>query len=112
MNLGSIMMDVSGLTLTNLEKQQLAKASIGGVILFSRNFKDIYQVKSLIQSIRLTNQNLLIAVDHEGGRVQRFREGFTHLPAMAKLGEIYDQNPDHALEQAASCGYVLAAEIK
>ncbi|SEH71771.1 MULTISPECIES: beta-N-acetylhexosaminidase [sulfur-oxidizing symbionts] len=111
MNLGSIMMDVSGLTLTNLEKQQLAKASIGGVILFSRNFKDIYQVKSLIQSIRLTNQNLLIAVDHEGGRVQRFREGFTHLPAMAKLGEIYDQNPDHALEQAASCGYVLAAEL-
>ncbi|CAC9493077.1 Beta N-acetyl-glucosaminidase (EC [uncultured Gammaproteobacteria bacterium] len=105
------MMDVSGLTLTNLEKQQLAKASIGGVILFSRNFKDIYQVKSLIQSIRLTNQNLLIAVDHEGGRVQRFREGFTHLPAMAKLGEIYDQNPDHALEQAASCGYVLAAEL-
>ncbi len=111
MNLGSIMMDVSGLILTNLEKQQLAKASIGGVILFSRNFKDIYQVKSLIQSIRLTNQNLLIAVDHEGGRVQRFREGFTHLPAMAKLGEIYDQNPDHALEQAASCGYVLAAEL-
>ncbi|CAC9980005.1 beta-N-acetylglucosaminidase (EC 3.2.1.52) [uncultured Gammaproteobacteria bacterium] len=105
------MMDVSGLILTNLEKQQLAKASIGGVILFSRNFKDIYQVKSLIQSIRLTNQNLLIAVDHEGGRVQRFREGFTHLPAMAKLGEIYDQNPDHALEQAASCGYVLAAEL-
>lgn len=105
------MMDVSGLTLSEKEKTQLGKPSIGGVILFSRNFEDIYQVKSLIQSIRLTNQNLLIAVDHEGGRVQRFKKGFTHLPAMAKLGDIYDKNPAHALAQAESCGYVLAAEL-
>jgi beta-N-acetylhexosaminidase len=111
MNLGTIMMDVSGLTLSEKEKTQLGKPSIGGVILFSRNFEDIYQVKSLIQSIRLTNQNLLIAVDHEGGRVQRFKKGFTHLPAMAKLGDIYDKNPAHALAQAESCGYVLAAEL-
>ncbi|WP_139699085.1 beta-N-acetylhexosaminidase [bacterium endosymbiont of Bathymodiolus sp. 5 South] len=111
MNLGTIMMDVSGLTLSEKEKTQLGKSSIGGVILFSRNFEDIYQVKSLIHSIRLTNQNLLIAVDHEGGRVQRFRKGFTHLPAMAKLGDIYDKNPAHALAQAESCGYVLAAEL-
>lgn len=109
--MGAIMMDVSGLTLTEVEKVQLAKPSIGGVILFSRNFEDIYQVQALIQSIRLVNQNLLIAVDHEGGRVQRFKTGFTHLPAMAKLGEIYDQNPDHALEQAHACGFVLAAEL-
>ena len=109
--IGSIMMDVLGLTLSEKEKIQLIKPSIGGVILFSRNFKDIHQLKSLVKSIRLINQNLLIAVDHEGGRVQRFREGFTHLPAMAKLGEIYDQNPDKALKQAHSCGFVLAAEL-
>ncbi len=109
--MGSIMMDVSGLTLTEAEKVQLAKPSIGGVILFSRNFEDIYQVTELIKSIRLSNQNLLIAVDHEGGRVQRFKRGFTRLPAMEKLGKIYDQNPDLALEQAHSCGFVLAAEL-
>ena len=109
--IGSIMMDVSGLTLSEKEKTQLVKPSIGGVILFSRNFENIHQVKDLIKAIRLVNQNLLIAVDHEGGKVQRFKEGFTHLPAMAKLGDIYDQNPGHALEQAVSCGYVLAAEL-
>lgn len=109
--IGPIMMDVSGLILTEKEKTQLTKPSVGGVILFSRNFENIYQVKELIKSIRLTNQNLLIAIDHEGGRVQRFKDGFTHLPAMAKLGEAYDQNPDKALKQAQACGYVLAAEL-
>ncbi len=109
--LGAIMMDISGLSLTEEEKVQLAKLSIGGVILFSRNFKDIHQVKSLIRSIHLINHNLLIAVDHEGGRVQRFKKGFTDLPAMAKLGKVYDQEPKQALEQAFSCGYVLAAEL-
>lgn len=109
--LGAIMMGVSGLTLSEKEKIQLAKPNVGGVILFSRNFEGIHQLKSLIQSIRLTSQNLLIAVDHEGGRVQRFRQGFTHLPAMAKLGKIYDQNPDQALEQTFSCGYILATEL-
>ena len=111
MTLGPIMMDVSGLILTQEEKNQLTKPSIGGVILFTRNFESVEQVKELIKSIRLTNQNLLIAVDHEGGRVQRFREGFTHLPAMAKLGEVYDQDPELALEQAFSCGWILAAEL-
>jgi len=105
------MMDVSGFILTQEEKTQLTKTSIGGVILFTRNFENVAQVKDLIKSIRLTNQNLLIAVDHEGGRVQRFREGFTHLPPMAKLGEAYDQNPEQALEQAFSCGWILAAEL-
>ncbi len=111
MTLGPIMMDVSGLILTETEKTQLAKPSIGGVILFTRNFESIGQVRDLIKSIRLVNQNMLISVDHEGGRVQRFREGFTHLPAMAKLGRVYDQNPKQALKQAFSCGWVLAAEL-
>ena len=111
MTLGPIMMDLSGFARTETEKTQLVKPSIGGVILFKRNYQDIHQIKKLIGEIRMINADLLIAVDHEGGRVQRFREGFTHLPAMAKLGELYDQNPKQALEQAFSCGWILAAEL-
>jgi beta-N-acetylhexosaminidase len=111
MNLGPIMMDVSGLTLTQLEETQLAKPSIGGVILFSRNFESINQVKQLISSIRVVNPNILISVDHEGGRVQRFKEGFTHLPAMSKLGELYDKKPKKAIKYACSCGFILAYEL-
>lgn len=112
MKLGPIMMDVSGLTLTPDEKKQLNKPSIGGVILFTRNYQNIEQVKALIKSIRAVNSELLIAVDHEGGRVQRFKTGFTHLPSMSKLGEIYDnRGPDLAIEKAFSCGFVLAYEL-
>ena len=111
MKLGPIMMDVSGFTLTEAEKTQLVKPSIGGVILFTRNYQNIHQIKKLIGEIRILNPNLLIAVDHEGGRVQRFREGFTHLPAMNKLGEVYEQNPERALAQSFSCGWILAAEL-
>ncbi|ABL02096.1 Beta-N-acetylhexosaminidase [Candidatus Ruthia magnifica str. Cm (Calyptogena magnifica)] len=109
--MGPIMMDVSGLALTTQEKQQLIKPSIGGVILFGRNFESIEQVTLLIKDIRQVNQNLLIAVDHEGGRVQRFRYGFTHLPAMSKLGALYDKNPDIVIDKAFSCGFVLAYEL-
>ncbi|MDB3971865.1 beta-N-acetylhexosaminidase [Candidatus Thioglobus sp.] len=111
MNLGPIMMDVSGPTLTQTEETQLAKPSIGGVILFSRNFESINQVKQLISSIRAINPNILISVDHEGGRVQRFKEGFTHLPAMSKLGELYDKKPKKAIKYACSCGFILAYEL-
>ncbi|CAC9595806.1 beta-N-acetylglucosaminidase (EC 3.2.1.52) [uncultured Gammaproteobacteria bacterium] len=110
-NLGPIMMDVSGLTLTEIEKTQLIKPSIGGVILFTRNFESISQVTSLIKDIRQVNKNLLIATDHEGGRVQRFKQGFTHLPAMAELGKLHDQNPQQAIKKAFSCGFVLAYEL-
>mgnify|MGYP001587448608 FL=1 len=111
MNFAPIMMDVAATQLSANEKNQLAKASIGGVILFSRNFESIEQIKALIISIRAIKPALLIAVDHEGGRVQRFKEGFTHLPAMAKLGDVYDRDPSLALEQATACGYVLAHEL-
>ncbi|CAC9599587.1 beta-N-acetylglucosaminidase (EC 3.2.1.52) [uncultured Gammaproteobacteria bacterium] len=111
MKLGPIMMDVSALTLTKTEILKLAKPSIGGVILFGRNFETIDQVKKLINSIREVNPDLLISVDHEGGRVQRFRKGFTHLPAMAKLGDYYDRDPELAKNLAFSCGFVLAYEL-
>lgn len=105
------MMDVSGLTLTEIEIAQIAKPSIGGVILFSRNFTSIDQIKQLIASIRAIKPNILVAVDHEGGRVQRFKNGFTHLPAMLRLGELYDKNPKKALKYACSCGFILAYEL-
>ncbi|SMM97778.1 Beta N-acetyl-glucosaminidase [uncultured Candidatus Thioglobus sp.] len=106
-----LIIDLVGLTLTDNEKINLLKPSVAGVILFGRNFKNIEQVKRLIQSIRKINADLLITVDHEGGRVQRFKEGFTHLPAMARLGKVYDENPNLALQQATSCGWILAAEL-
>lgn len=106
-----LIIDLVGLTLTDNEKINLTKLSVSGVILFARNFKNIAQVKTLINEIRAVNADLLIAVDHEGGRVQRFKEGFTHLPAMARLGKVYDENPSLALQQANSCGWVLAAEL-
>lgn len=111
MSLGPIMMDVSGLRLTDTEKTQLLKPSIGGVILFARNYESRAQVQALIAEIRQVRDELLIAVDHEGGRVQRFRTGFTHLPAMAALGKVYDQDPALAKQQALACGVVLAYEL-
>ena len=111
MNLGPIMMGLSGFELNNLEKVQLLKPSIGGVILFTRNFKDIHQVKALIAAIRSLKSDLLIGVDHEGGRVQRFRKGFTHLPAMSKFGLVYDENSQMAIEKVFSCGWILATEL-
>lgn len=105
------MMDVSGLTLTKTEETQLAKPSVGGVILFSRNFDSMEQLKLLITSIRAIKPNILVSVDHEGGRVQRFKDGFTHLPAMSRLGDLYDKNPKKALKCACSCGFVLAHEL-
>ena len=111
MSLGPIMMDVSGLQLTDAEKVQLSQPSIGGVILFTRNYESYEQIQALIGEIRQVRDELLIAVDHEGGRVQRFRSGFTQLPAMATLGKAYDQNPELAKQYALACGAVLAYEL-
>ncbi|EEZ80306.1 MAG: beta-glucosidase-related glycosidase [uncultured Candidatus Thioglobus sp.] len=106
------MMDVSGLALTKTEKSQLTKPSIGGVILFTRNYKSIDQVKALIASIRIINSDLLIAVDHEGGRVQRFRQGFTHLPGHGKTWRSFmTRIQNKHLNKHFSCGWVLAAEL-
>jgi Beta-glucosidase-related glycosidases len=72
------------------------------VILFTRNYQDIHQIKKLIGEIPMINPGLLIAVDHEGGRVQRFIEGFPLLPSMAKLGELYDPNPEQSVKKSFS----------
>ena len=111
--LGPLMIDIAGYQLSDLDRQRLSHPLVGGMILFTRNYLDRDQLAALTAEIHaLREPALLIAVDHEGGRVQRFREGFTRLPAMATLGRLYDQNAEAALSAASDVGYVLAAELR
>ena len=111
--LGPLMIDIAGTQLTDLDCQRLCHPLVGGIILFSRNYANPEQLSQLTAAIHaLRTPALLIAVDHEGGRVQRFREGFTRLPTMAALGRLWDEQPDTALAAASQVGYVLAAELR
>ncbi|MBS1142797.1 MAG: hypothetical protein H6R14_203 [Proteobacteria bacterium] len=111
--LGPLMIDIAGTELTDLDRERLCHPLVGGIILFSRNYANPEQLSALTTAIHaLRTPSLLIAVDHEGGRVQRFREGFTRLPAMAALGKRWNDNPDAALSAARHVGYVLAAELR
>jgi len=111
---GPVMVDVAGTSLTKAEKARLRHPLVGGVILFARNFENRKQLCALTRQIhRARSEPLLIAVDHEGGRVQRFREdGFTVLPAMRDLGVLWDRDPLTAMRLATEAGYVLAAELR
>ncbi|HTJ98695.1 MAG TPA: beta-N-acetylhexosaminidase [Bordetella sp.] len=111
---GPVMVDVAGSTLTKEEKERLRHPLVGGVILFARNFHDRETLCKLTAKIHKAREEpLLIAVDHEGGRVQRFRnDGFTPLPAMRRLGEIWNDDPMAAMRLATEAGYVLAAELR
>lgn len=109
---GSLMIDLEGTELTPEERVLLQHKTVGGVILFARNFHSITQLKTLVQDIRTTSKKaLLIAVDHEGGRVWRFEQGFTKLPAAQHYGELYAENPDNALHVARNAGWIMAAEL-
>ncbi|MDH5392141.1 MAG: beta-N-acetylhexosaminidase [Gammaproteobacteria bacterium] len=111
MTLGPVMIDLAGTEITPAERDMLLHPNTGGVILFTRNFESIEQIESLTAEIhQLREPHLLIAVDHEGGRVQRFREGFTRLPAMAALGHIYHQDKQKARILAEKTGWLMAAE--
>jgi len=110
-NIGPLMLDVEGLSLTPAEKALLSNPLVGGLILFSRNFESIDQLRALVGEIRRASPDIIIAVDHEGGRVQRFRDGFTRIPAMATLGDLYLSSPEEALEKAKDLGWILAAEL-
>ena len=113
MSLGPAMIDVEGVSLTEVEKERLAHPLVGGVILFSRNYQDHQQLQSLIDEIHQVNKKpLLIAVDHEGGRVQRFRDGFTHIPAAAEFGSVFDMDKRRARLLAELAGWVLASELR
>jgi len=112
-NPGPVMLDVVGKTLTNDDKRRLAHPMTGGVILFARHYENRAQLVALTDAIRAERDDLLIAVDHEGGRVQRFRtDGFTVLPAMGKLGALWDSDVLHATKVTTAVGYILAAELR
>ena len=113
MALGPVMLGLEGLALTAEERELLRHPQVGGVILFARNYQSPEQVTALTDAIHALRQpRLLIAVDHEGGRVQRFRESFTRLPAVRRLGEIHDQDPQRAQQLARITGWLMAAELR
>ncbi len=113
MGLGPVMLDVRGTQLTLEDEARLRHPLVGGVILFARNYESPRQLAELTARIHaLRSPQLLIAVDHEGGRVQRFREGFTRIPPMRELGTLWDENPKRARHLAQEAGYVLAAELR
>jgi beta-N-acetylhexosaminidase len=109
---GPVIVDVAGLTLTDAEVQRLRHPLVGGVILFSRNFRDRAQVRDLIAAMRRARgAALLVCVDHEGGRVQRFREGFTPIPPMRELGSRWDADPILACREAFEQGRTIGREL-
>lgn len=113
MSLGPLMVDVAGTELTSEDLEILQHPLVGSVILFARNYRDPQQISALCSAIReLRNPHLLIAVDHEGGRVQRFREGFTRLPPVRVLGRRYDEDRRDALRKAHLLGWLMAAELR
>ena len=113
MSLGPLMIDVAGTELTSEDLEILEHPLVGSVILFTRNYRNPQQISALCGAIReLRNPHLLIAVDHEGGRVQRFRDGFTRLPPVRVLGRRYDEDRRDALGKAHLLGWLMAAELR
>jgi len=109
---GPAFIGIEGVALTAADRERIAHPLVGGVILFARNFEDCAQLKALTAAIRaLRTPAPLIAVDHEGGRVQRFREGFTPIPAMRTVGEMWDRDAGGAAREAARLGRTLAGEL-
>lgn len=107
-----VIIGLQGLELNTEERELLQHPLLAGVILFSRNFESVAQLSALTHEIKSLRTALLIAVDHEGGRVQRFREGFTTIPAMRQLGQCYEQEANTALQLAHACGWLLASELR
>lgn len=108
-----LIIDIAGLSLTKADRRRLKHPLTGGIILFGRNWKDRQQLTALCADIKRIRQDLLICVDHEGGRVQRFRtDGFTHLPPMRALGALWMKDQLAATNAATACGYVLGAELR
>ena len=113
MSLGPVMLDLVGTSMTQEEREMLLHPQTGGVILFTRNYESPEQISELINEIHsLRSPHLLVAVDHEGGRVQRFRDGFTHIPPAAIYGETYAKDKKQAKYLARQCGWLMAAECR
>ena len=116
-----LIIDIAGTTLSKTDRARLKHPLVGGLILFGRNWQDRAQLTGLCRDIKHIRQDLLICVDHEGGRVQRFKtDGFTHLPSMGTLGQMWLSQPHarrkagplDATNAATACGYVLGAELR
>lgn len=112
MSLGPMMVDLEGHEIQEEEKDILRHPLVGGVILFARNFENLEQLKHLVTSIqKVRKPSLMVSVDQEGGRVQRFRDGFTRLPPPSRLGEIYDQDHKQGKALAEVTGWLMAMEL-
>ena len=108
---GRLMVDVEGFSLTSEDRELLADPQVGGVILFARNIQSRSQVCMLVVEIRRCSNALLIAVDQEGGRVQRFRVGFTKIPAMQIVGDLVESNFDEGICLSRELGWLMASEV-
>jgi beta-N-acetylhexosaminidase len=107
------MLDIEGTELTPTDRDILREPAVGGLILFSRNFASPDQLAELVAEVRsLRKPPILIAVDHEGGRVQRFRDGFTTIPPMRQIGHYYDSDPQAALELSRSVAWLIGVELR
>ena len=111
MTLGPLMLDLEGTVLSAEERQRIAHPAVGGIILFARNIQDLTQLRHLIESVRAVRPELILAVDQEGGRVQRIKRGTTVLPALGKLGQWWNENPLQAMQGAREWGWLMAAEM-
>lgn len=113
MTLGPLMVDLEGTSISSKEKDLLLKPEVGGVILFARNFESVEQVTALASLIHdLRDPHLLIAVDHEGGRVQRFHEGFSRIPAAATYAKVAKGDIEQARQLAEKSGWLMAVELR
>lgn len=108
-----LILDIAGVQLTDDDRRRLSHPLTGGVIFFTRNWESRAQITALCAEIKAIRSDLLITVDHEGGRVQRFKQdGFTHLPAMRRLGDLWMKDALAATDAATACGYVMASELR
>jgi beta-N-acetylhexosaminidase len=113
MALGPVMLDIEGFALNPADRALLREPAVGGVILFSRNYESPSQIADLVAEIKaVRSPPLLIAVDHEGGRVQRFRDGFTEIPPMRRLGHLYDEDEEAGVKLTETCGWLASAELR
>lgn len=110
--LGPVVCDIAGTSLTEAERKRIAHPLVGMVILFTRNYENRVQLTSLCREIHSVKPGVLIGVDHEGGRVQRFRAGFTEIPAMSTYGEAYKDDPEAAARALTAAGFVMASELR
>lgn len=109
--IGLVMLDLEGAQLTKAEQQLLREPAVGGVILFGRNVEDAYQIRALCNDIRRIRSDLLLAIDQEGGRVQRIKAGVTRIPSMARIGEVFANEQAQGLSLAKEAGWLLGMEM-